>query len=129
MSTLVMLVVVFAIYLLLMTGYLLVRNRRRPVIQPVAPAPVQEAAPAPAPTAAMRFSLPGMPPKRSPSAPRSWAAVERKLEAPVRAARGSMPPRLSANRFDDVATTGLPIVRPRDEQSSREDDAAQLSTN
>ena len=49
-----------------------------------------------------------------PPLPSTWNAVQRHLDGP-RAARGSAPPpqRLAANRFDQVLTTGLPVVVPR----------------
>jgi hypothetical protein len=97
----------------------LVRGRKRPNVQtlgpPVATAPPAVAQPRP-------VALPGMPPKHLPAAPPTWAAVDRKLDEPPRA-RGSIPPprRVDSNRFDEVATTGLPVVRRPPEDFSDED--------
>ena len=94
----------------------LVRRRVRVASQPVA-APVQAAVPS------VPGRLPGMPPERAAALPPSWAAVERKLE-PRRAARGSAQQlhKLAANRFDDVLTTGLPVVMPQRHNELLDDD-------
>jgi len=127
-----------AISLAVCTGVLIARNRKRSAIQPSPPSPVQKPAPEPAPSPALARAraraeaaatrsgsgLPGMPPTRLPDAPPSWAAVERQLEAP-RIARGSVPPRrVSPNRFDDVATSGLPVVVPTRNAPSWDQDEA-----
>ena len=94
-----------------------VRRRARVASQPVV-APVQAAAPS------ERGRLPGMPPKRDAAPPPSWAAVERNLE-PRRVARGSALQlrKLATNRFDDVLTTGLPVVMPQQHDELLDDDA------
>ncbi|MBA3452632.1 MAG: hypothetical protein H0T42_05975 [Deltaproteobacteria bacterium] len=85
------------------------QRRRKPPALVTINAPISDGVPS-AQTRAV--PLPGIPPKYEPPVT-TWAAVERKLQSP-RAGRGSKPPppTLSANRFDQVLTTGLPVVVP-----------------
>jgi len=110
-SPLLLLLVACTLGAIALAGYSawLLRGRKRSEIRtvPTGVAPPPPQAPRP-------VRLPGMPPRHEPTPP-TWAAVERQLEAPHRA-RGSVPPpaRVAPNRFDDVATAGLPIVVPPD---------------